>query len=73
MALSKTKLVRDDAPLGSAVRALIVRYNELVNAIAVQTAKLDADATVTDTNYTATFEGDVSLISSPGGNVEITA
>lgn len=35
---------------------LLVVLNALVDGIRVVTAKLDADATVTDTNYTAVFD-----------------
>lgn len=35
---------------------LRVALNALIDAIRVVTAKLDADATVTDTNYTAVFD-----------------
>lgn len=35
---------------------LITLVNALVDGIRAVTAKLDADATVTDTNYTAVFD-----------------
>lgn len=35
---------------------LRVAINALIDGIRVVTAKLDADATVTDTNYTAVFD-----------------
>lgn len=35
---------------------LRIALNALIDAIRVVTAKLDADATVTDTNYTAVFD-----------------
>lgn len=31
-------------------------FNSIIDGIRVVTAKLDADATVTDTNYTAVFD-----------------
>lgn len=35
---------------------LRVIFNSIIDGIRVVTAKLDADATVTDTNYTAVFD-----------------
>lgn len=37
-------------------KTLVVTLNALIDAIRVVTAKLDADAGVTDTNYTALFD-----------------
>jgi len=37
-------------------RELVLMLNSLVDALRVVTDKLDADATVTDTNYTALFD-----------------
>jgi len=49
------------APKGSDVRAMLVHFNKLVDDVETLRAavdaiadKLDADATVTDTNYAAT-------------------
>lgn len=39
---------------------LRIAINALVDGIRVVTAKLDADATVTDTNYTAVFDAVVT-------------
>lgn len=40
-------------------RNMQILLNGLVDAIRVITAKLDADATVTDTNYTAQFDANI--------------
>lgn len=74
MALTKQKLVRDDAPLNSVVRALLIQHNDVANALRAMAAKLDADAGVTDTNYAATLDAsDVRLLTSAGTDTEITA
>lgn len=52
--VAKSKL---DALSKRELRALLVAMVDGVRAI---TAKLDADATVTDTNYTATFDAIVT-------------
>ena len=46
------KPVLHDAP-EKQVRAMMTQLDELVTAIKALAAKLDADATVTDTNYAA--------------------
>jgi hypothetical protein len=41
------------------MRNLQILLNGLIDAIRVVTLKLDADATVTDTNYTAQFDANI--------------
>lgn len=74
MALTKQKLVRDDAPLDSVLRTLLIQHNLVLNALRTALAKLDADAGVTDTNYAAGLDATgVRLLSDAGTNTEITA
>lgn len=74
MALTKQKLVRDDAPLDSVLRAVLVQLNKHANAMRTICVKLDADAGVTDTNYAAVLDAsDIRLLSSAGTDTEITA
>lgn len=46
----------------SAEQAMLIQLDSLVTAIQALTAKLDADAGVTDTNYTALIGATLSLI-----------
>lgn len=74
MALTKQKLVRDDAPLDSVLRTLLIQHNLVVNHLRTICAKLDADAGVTDTNYAAGLDASgVRLLSGAGTDTEITA
>lgn len=49
-----------DIANGDDREAIRVLLNALVDGIRTLTAKLDADAGVTDTNYTATFDNIIS-------------
>jgi hypothetical protein len=74
MALTKLKLVKDDAPNGSTARTLLLQHNLVANYLRALTVKLDADTGVTDTDYTTTLEATgLRLLSGPGTDTEITA
>lgn len=69
MASSITKS-RDQSGLpGGSERDLIIKFNVLVAAIDTLCAKLDADAGVTDTNYTTLVANLNSRIGDPSGTV----
>jgi len=67
MALGITKTIDYDAPSGSALRDLIIQYNATAAWIRVLCLKLDADGTVTDTNYTDLLDAAVSKIGNAAG------
>lgn len=69
MASSITQSRDNSGEPGSTERDLLVKYNVLVAAIDTLCAKLDADAGVTDTNYTTL----VANLNSRIGNLSGTA
>lgn len=72
MALSTTKLVRDDAPVDGVARTLLLAHNDRLLAWWNLCTKLDADDGITTTTYAATLEGDAELLSNAGTDDEIT-
>lgn len=66
MAASTTIKTQVRVPRGSIEKELIIQFNALVAAFDVVTAKLDADAGVTDTNYSALATGYAKLGNAAG-------
>jgi hypothetical protein len=75
MALTKLKVVRDDAPIGSSIRRLLTQHNLVVAEMRVIAVALDADAGANiDNDYASTLDADVlRLLSSAGTNTTIAA
>lgn len=75
MALTKQKLLRDDAPIGSTLRTLLVQHNLLLAQMRIIAVALDADSGANiDNDYTSTLDGDVGyVLSSAGSNTTIAA
>ena len=69
MASAITKSRDNSGEPGSTERDLLVKFNTLVAAIDTLCAKLDADAGVTDTNYTTLVANLNSRIGDMGGSV----
>ena len=74
MALTVVAATRDDARLGSTLRTCIIQHNAFLNALRAQCVLLDADATITATNYASTLDASgVRLIGDARLGTEITA
>jgi hypothetical protein len=72
MALSKAKLVHDDAAVDGVARAVLLQLNARLNAWRSLCTKLDGDDGITTTTYGAELDGDAELLSNAGTNTEIT-